>query len=481
MTETATTRFGFTHWGNSATDGPSMVEFNNAFTALENYAAKDTQDVIASRPAAGEAQRYFYATDTDVLYRDNGSAWKVVGGKVVDQLLVSSTNAAVPLTVNAPTGQTADLVRAQVNSVSKFVVDKDGKVTCADVTGANAKFTSTATGTPALIAKAIGGQTANLVEVQNSSGSVLSAFDKDGVLSSPYGNFAADKSLVGGTGFTTLANQTLFTGTPAMEVRSTKGGVGTYNDGLVVRHPSFDGSAVSRRLGILLKMGDEISGDVAKAGGMYIESSAASAASPSLVLHRADAAALTIPSSGQATLHNKGLITQDTNDINKTGAASLRFNSNAQMGAQGNSWYARVPSGQSFYFYGSGSHSDTPGDANGGFQTATLTAAGDWTTTTSRVTNTNDATLAQASPAFMIGAAGSANMIGSANKWQARNNGAAAALTLNGAGGAVNISASGADTAIKGGLLLHSSGYRLTIATSQPSTPSVGDVWIDIH
>ena len=33
---------------------------------------------FASRPAAGQTGRLFYATDTNVLYRDNGSSWDTV-------------------------------------------------------------------------------------------------------------------------------------------------------------------------------------------------------------------------------------------------------------------------------------------------------------------------------------------------------------------------------------------------------------------
>lgn len=43
-------------------------------------------DVIASRPAAANAGRFFYATDTDQLFRDTGTAWvKLLTGNAVNK------------------------------------------------------------------------------------------------------------------------------------------------------------------------------------------------------------------------------------------------------------------------------------------------------------------------------------------------------------------------------------------------------------
>lgn len=47
--------------------------------ALGAGAAIDSQGVFSSRPAAATAGRYFYATDTGVLYRDTGTAWVALG------------------------------------------------------------------------------------------------------------------------------------------------------------------------------------------------------------------------------------------------------------------------------------------------------------------------------------------------------------------------------------------------------------------
>ena len=53
-------------------------------------------DVFANRPAAGQTGRLFYATDTQLLYRDNGASWDTVSVppivvKTADETVTSST------------------------------------------------------------------------------------------------------------------------------------------------------------------------------------------------------------------------------------------------------------------------------------------------------------------------------------------------------------------------------------------------------
>ncbi|HWP33197.1 MAG TPA: hypothetical protein VNL97_05565 [Solirubrobacterales bacterium] len=55
-----------------AADVPLHV--GNLAKALDNFAIDD-QGALASRPAAGESGRYYYATDTAALYRDTGTGW----------------------------------------------------------------------------------------------------------------------------------------------------------------------------------------------------------------------------------------------------------------------------------------------------------------------------------------------------------------------------------------------------------------------
>lgn len=73
------------------TDTANVPRDVNALAdALDNDAVDVPQDTLANRPAASTAGRYFFATDENILYRDNGSAWKVIGPFVVDDSVTSA-------------------------------------------------------------------------------------------------------------------------------------------------------------------------------------------------------------------------------------------------------------------------------------------------------------------------------------------------------------------------------------------------------
>lgn len=69
-------------------------DVNALAAALDNDAVDVPQDTLANRPAAGAAGRYFFSTDENVLYRSNGSAWKVIGPYVLDDSVTSAKIAA---------------------------------------------------------------------------------------------------------------------------------------------------------------------------------------------------------------------------------------------------------------------------------------------------------------------------------------------------------------------------------------------------
>jgi hypothetical protein len=80
--------------------------------------------VAASRPAAGIVGRYYYATDTTTLYRDNGTTWdtQTSGGSaagIIAQTLVPSASDVV--STNATY---TDITAATIS----FVVPASGKV-----------------------------------------------------------------------------------------------------------------------------------------------------------------------------------------------------------------------------------------------------------------------------------------------------------------------------------------------------------------
>lgn len=81
MTVTYTTRLGLPQWSDGA-DPFSRAQMNDALSKLETLAAVDLQGTRAARPAAGIRGRYYFATDSGLLYRDNGTGWDNAGAAI---------------------------------------------------------------------------------------------------------------------------------------------------------------------------------------------------------------------------------------------------------------------------------------------------------------------------------------------------------------------------------------------------------------
>lgn len=96
----------------------------------------------------------------------------------------------------------------------------------------------------------------------------------------------------------------LFAGaTPKLEV-VTGQAVGTYTELVTVRHPSADVSAVTRRLGLVLKLSDESNATESnKSGGLVLESSSTFANTPTLSLTTAGSKRVDITSAGAVTIN----------------------------------------------------------------------------------------------------------------------------------------------------------------------------------
>lgn len=47
---------------------------------------------LADRPDAGEADRFYYATDTHELYFDDGSAWHLIAAETIDATNIDGSN-----------------------------------------------------------------------------------------------------------------------------------------------------------------------------------------------------------------------------------------------------------------------------------------------------------------------------------------------------------------------------------------------------
>lgn len=77
MAVTTSPRLGITRWSDDADEYTrEQRDADNAL--LDELTAIDEQGLIAARGAAGTRGRYYYATDTQRLYRDDGTAWREV-------------------------------------------------------------------------------------------------------------------------------------------------------------------------------------------------------------------------------------------------------------------------------------------------------------------------------------------------------------------------------------------------------------------
>src|ERR1035437_6664444 len=74
----STTKYGFPY--PLELDTPDIpTGWQTLAQAIENIIATDSQNTLVNRPPAGKSGRYFWATDTTMLYRDNGTTWLTIG------------------------------------------------------------------------------------------------------------------------------------------------------------------------------------------------------------------------------------------------------------------------------------------------------------------------------------------------------------------------------------------------------------------
>lgn len=478
MAESDSPRFGLRRWS-AGTDTPSRAEFDTGHANIDLLAAIDKQGTFAARPAAGVVGTYYWDTTNEYLWRDNGVGWFTVGSKAVDNLAKSSGTGAVPLTVDSVAAQVANLLEVKMNGALRFSVTPAGNIVAVGtLAGTALSLVNDTVGQRVIDAIGANGQTADMLRLRNFAAANLFTVSSAGAVSGAYLNAASGAALIGDGSPSTAANMTKFSGTSALEVRATTGGADTtFTDFLYLKHTAPDATAVLRRLGIVMKVGAEAAGDAGRMGAIYIESSAANFGNPKLVLHRADGDVMTFDSTPLATVHHA---LTATGVITATPTSDFAFaTGNARIYTQGSHMALRAGSSAGFYFYSNSSYSSTPADPGSGSLLATLSSAGLFTLSRVNVTSTNDATETQANPAFMVGSAGSTNLIFSTSKIQARNNSIGALLTINGAGGSINIGSNGAIVDVVSGALFKIGGRRLTIQNSAPSSPITGDVWID--
>lgn len=74
MVTSLSSRLGLTRWS-AGTDPLRRAQLDADNAKLNTVAVMFGQDLFSARPAAAIAGRFYYATDTGVLYYDNGTAW----------------------------------------------------------------------------------------------------------------------------------------------------------------------------------------------------------------------------------------------------------------------------------------------------------------------------------------------------------------------------------------------------------------------
>ena len=147
MAEIRTTRMRLVQW-TEGTDSPQRVDFNETFLNVETLAAIDQQGTIGNRSTPSKTGMYYFATDEGILYRSDGQAWAVVGSSTLSHLIRAARTDSVSLTIQAITGQTADLLRLTTTSGGTLVrVRPNGDVLAGALRVSQAARTTTASDT----------------------------------------------------------------------------------------------------------------------------------------------------------------------------------------------------------------------------------------------------------------------------------------------------------------------------------------------
>lgn len=104
---------GLPQWS-AGSDSPTRAVFDAAFATLDATFAGDTQGLASSRPAPGVVGRFYTTTDAGtaggIVYRDNGSSWQCVGANVNNLFTRPATATSVSAAIQGASGQTANLV-----------------------------------------------------------------------------------------------------------------------------------------------------------------------------------------------------------------------------------------------------------------------------------------------------------------------------------------------------------------------------------
>jgi hypothetical protein len=94
--------------------GDGEIDKDGVFT-IGSKVARDDQGKLAERPKAGRPGYYFYATDADIVFRDNGSSWDVVNTKITSGLVQATSTLVLTTNYSDIPGTLVELTPA-VNS-----------------------------------------------------------------------------------------------------------------------------------------------------------------------------------------------------------------------------------------------------------------------------------------------------------------------------------------------------------------------------
>lgn len=165
-------------------DGSSVDDVPADLKALADRGAEVNvlylETVAADRPAPGVAGRLHRATDTGVVTWDTGSSWDDIAVSRAGGSTITPSGAAVKgLVVRAVSGQTANLLEVQDSAgVVTGGITSDGGLAGTAGAAKIAVFgqARVPTGTP-LVVRGAAAQVANLAEFQNSAGTAGLAVD----------------------------------------------------------------------------------------------------------------------------------------------------------------------------------------------------------------------------------------------------------------------------------------------------------------
>lgn len=134
MAVTSSPRLGLTRW--SAGDDPfTRAHMETSHGNLDSLTAIYLQGATGDRPAAGVEGRYFWDETTKLLSYDDGTSWRDVITGTGNSTIQPITNDRIGLTIKGHLTQSADMLQIQTSTGTVIAkIDKDGNYSGKSVT-----------------------------------------------------------------------------------------------------------------------------------------------------------------------------------------------------------------------------------------------------------------------------------------------------------------------------------------------------------